>query len=567
VKVRLLLLVQDRPVVEAKGLPATEEFTIELDEVFLDGPVTRRLAVLDVDADTNALLPGARFLPPTADEDTGRYELGENGGNYEERHFNQVSVFATVLRTMDMFEEKEVLGRALRWAFDGPQLLIVPRAGAWANAFYERESHSLQFFHFPSARDGRTVYTSLSHDIISHECGHAILDGIAPDLYHAITPQSLALHEAIADLTALIMAFRNHTLSKAVLAQTRGSIRDSTAFTRIAEEFGTARDVTGRAFYLRSLLNEKTLDPNDTSLDEDTGQPNLVSRAEPHELSQVLSGALYTVMVKIHEQLKRDYARRRKKSQYSVSGLALFVGVQRFKRMLFRALDYVPPGEVSFADYGRAVIAADQGSHPDEQRERTWLCEEFVRRCIVPSKKALEVRTNYSHPAVKDLDVPTLVESDWAAYEFANANRELLRIPPDVPFKVHPRLDVSKLYYRGGRTETVRECLFKVSWDHIEPNPDTSWFPSKRRVTVGTTLALGWEDKRIRALLTSDFEKQRGERDRLLLRLDDEGLIRPAQHALANDKQPLRSIIEADSTNGAMRVRNAARMLHIAGSA
>ena len=50
-------------------------------------------------------------------------------------------------------------------------------------AFYERESHSLQFFHFPSKSPTNaltTVYTSLSHDIVSHECGHAILDGIAP---------------------------------------------------------------------------------------------------------------------------------------------------------------------------------------------------------------------------------------------------------------------------------------------------------------------------------------------------------------------------------------------------
>jgi len=43
--------------------------------------------------------------------------------------------------------EKDILGRPLNWAFDVPQLLIIPRAGEQANAFYHPDSHSLQFFY------------------------------------------------------------------------------------------------------------------------------------------------------------------------------------------------------------------------------------------------------------------------------------------------------------------------------------------------------------------------------------------------------------------------------------
>ena len=46
------------------------------------------------------------------------------------------------------------------------------------NAFYSRASKSIQFYYF--YKDGKRVNTCLSHDIIAHETGHAILDGLRP---------------------------------------------------------------------------------------------------------------------------------------------------------------------------------------------------------------------------------------------------------------------------------------------------------------------------------------------------------------------------------------------------
>ena len=550
-RVRIPIMVQDQTIALQKGMPPTEHFIVENERFFLDGPVTERLAVLDFDPATGVLLPGTAFRPGDGDE--GSYDVSP--GSVESPDFLRCNAFATVLKTMEMFEEDDTLGRRLHWGFDGPQLLVVPVAGEWANAFYERESRSLQFFFFrsPSEPD-RRIYTSLSHDIVSHETGHAILDGIAPDLYHAYTPQALALHEGVADLVALLMAFRNDTLRKTVLDQTGGSIAKITAFSSVAEEFGLC---TGKPGGLRQFVNEKTLDPNDTE--------NLVDVSEPHELCQVLTGALYTVMVKIHESLKKRFAKEDGTSDFSASGKALFVGAERFKRMIFRALDYLPPGEISFADYGRAIIASDQASHPTPGRERDWLRKEFVRRYLAKDLEALDVEEPFDDPAVQALDLASFVESDWAAYDFANRNRKLLRIPSDIPFRVRPRLDTSKTYYLGkGVKKPIRECIFKVSWDELEPNPGGSWFPQQRQITVGTTLAIDWETRQVRARLTSQWQEQREARDLMLQRLDEKGLLVPSRLATTPDGKPLRCAIEAETSGDLMRVRGTARTLHIA---
>lgn len=570
-EVRVPYMIQDPLTAKSKGMKPTEGFIIKQEPFFLDGPVTRRVAVLDFDLETGELHKGAKFISPPPGLKRGRYQIVDEQ-DFTARDFMQVSVFATVLKTMYMFEEDDALGRELRWAFDGPQLLVVPRAGEWANAYYERESRSLQLFYFPSTRyDSKTVYTALSQDIVAHETGHAILDGIAPDLYNAITPQALSVHEAIADLTALMMALRSRELSEQLLRQTGGRIDGATAFSWLAEEFGYERDVTGRASYLRSLWNEKNLNPADDSLDE-YNQPNQVSRTEPHLLSQVLTGALYRVLVRLHEEYKSEESTLTGRSEFSVSGKALFLAREHFKRLILRALDYLPPGEVSFGDYGRAILAADQASHPEDSLGRDELVAEFVRRHIVGSPDDLAIMTNFEHPAVYELDLDTLVKSDWAAYDFANRNRNFLHIPEGVHFRVRPRLKATKTYYLTEGLRPVPECIFKVSWDRgDERNPQGSRLPNHRQISVGTTLAIDWETRRIRAILPSHAAVDRGQestdqridRDAMIARLLAENKLRVGLEP-DDDKPGFSDAIRAEASGPLMRIRGSGRMLHSA---
>jgi hypothetical protein len=403
---------------------------------------------------------------------------------------------------------------------------------------------------------------------------------VAPDLYHTISPEALAIHEAVADLTALLCSFRCRELSKRVLQSTGGSIERSTAFSGLGEQFGRALQQNRN--YLRDLVNTKSLKPDAPPADR-------VDRSEPHQLSEVLSGALYRVMVRIHNELRTEYARSSKAPPQLVeeaeeayvqqqdvrqqraspappeaAAKALFVGSERFKRTLFRGLDYLPPGDVTFADFARAILAADQASHPDSNLQLGWIREEFVRRGIVRKEKELDVKTNFAHSGLATLDLEGLVKSDYLAYDFVGKNRRLLRIPNGVSYEVRPRLDVTKLdWHRDGRRK-VRECLLKVTWKDLEDNRAGAGLPAQRQYTSGTTLAIDWDKRRVRAVVTSNRGKQaREDTDALLRRLRTTGALLVGDEALGPHGRPLQGAIRGDIIEGSLRVRGAGRMLHI----
>jgi hypothetical protein len=620
---RIPLMIQD-PTTSKKyeGLPnlGLEGFNPKNEDFFLSGPVSRQIAVLDFDPDTGKLVEGAKWHKPPLQLKRGWYEDNEEDEKKRKRYdeyenlkledlttptFLQVNTFATVLKTIYMLRESEkekdkdkgdTLGHSITWANGSPQLLVIPRAGYMKNAFYHRDSNSLQFFMFsPDDNPNQTVYTCLFRDIVSHETGHAIVDAIAPDLYHAQQSQALAMHESIADLTALLMAISSWNLNMIILKKNNGKITDSTEFSTIADNWRTELAEGGRE--LRNLLNSKNLNPE---------SENCIKDEECHELCQVLSGSLYNVFLKIYEDFKGElepyYAKDPKYSKnlwFHVSRSALYdYAAERFKQMIFRALDYLPPGDVSFVDYGRAIIAADSVGYSGEKRTqniRDWLKDEFFERGIINDKDALDVNTFFKDDALDGFDVATFCKSDWVAYQFANTpkGRKLLCIPPDIPFEVlSPRLEVRKKpigrppLYDPNNIKEVHECIFKVAWDPIENNPIGWGIPEKRRFRVGTTLSLCWEDGTVLALLSSappdatntdkrysnqkqrsliadEFEKKSENRTNFVKFLINEGLLKFNQHSLGPDGSPLLSCVQGEDLNGIMRISGSGKMLHI----
>jgi hypothetical protein len=569
-RARIPLMIQDPTTTNIMGIKPKEDFFAEGEDFYYDGPITGRVAVLDFD-ETGNLLTGVPFVPKGSrlphfnyiqipKMSKGPRHISTFKKYFESaRDFNQASVFGAILRTMYLFEDEYGIGRRVTWAFDSPQLLVVPRAGQWANAFYERESHSLQFFYFASAKDPKhTIFTSLSRDIVAHETAHAILDGIAPNLYDSQTPQSLALHEAIADLTAVFAAAKSNNLVLALLGRTGGAIKKSTIFASIAKEFGKGRDPEGKAEYLRKLLNDRTI--------------KSVPIEEPHLLSEVLSGALFTVLVKLHEQYRNWFSRepqfkQAKNPMFTCSGKALAAATLRLRHTILPALDYLPPGDISFADYARAIMAVDQAAKLNKPEVSNWYKKEFINRGIVPNEKALEVETNFIYKPLQNVDFNSLVTDDKAARQFAEQNREFLHIPQKKSFKVLPRLKVQKTYRRvRGKGVKKGELIFKISWDHEENNPPGYSLPEKRAVPRGTTLVIDTDRRLVRFILTSDqSQEQCHNRNRMLIRLMEDDLLRLDHQGVGPDGKSLGSAVLGDTASGLLRIRGSARLLHISG--
>ncbi len=549
-KCRVPILIQDR----SRGgsfEELTQDYDIE-EPFFADGPVTRRLAVVDFDPVTGARTQPVRLIPPAGGRRLYRYDLPAGPEAITSEAFLAINAFGVVTRTMRMYEHEEVLGRPITWGFDGPQLLIVPRAGVKANAFYERPSRSLQFFQF--AADGRDIFLSLSRDVVAHETGHAILDGLARDLYNSLSPQGLAMHEGLADITAALIALSSGELRATELLRTHGQLLQATAFSNVAEEFGQAKDPAHQAAALRSLVNQASLDP--------AAGPDFVASRAPHVLCNVLTGALWKLFLAIYDE-RLALALAEGRTQERAEGFALGIASERFRGTVLRALDYLPPGELTFADVGRAILASDLAAYPDATTEPRVIADEFVRRKMATADElALDDASASAAFLEQDLDV--LRKSEWAAYDFAHRNRDLFGAPSDVPLFVRPRLDVTRLYHHREGPVRVRELLFKVSWDRVEPNPARLGLPSARQITVGTTIAVDWPSRRIRARIPSiavlGDERSRQDRDDQLRDWRVAGTLRMGDPTALDDGSSARIEVNADL----MRVRDSLRTIDLA---
>jgi hypothetical protein len=311
--------------------------------------------------------------------------------------FHQQMVYAVCSLTYAAF--RKALGRDLAWGFDRPagadgrvRLLVRPHAFREDNAYYDPQTGTLNFGYFCNDEDARGrnlpggyTFTCLSHDVVTHELTHALLDGLRAHFTVPTNPDVLAFHEAFADLVALFQRFSYPEVVRSAIRKARGQPGQSEVLTGIARQIAHA---TGsHADALRSAV------------DRDDRLPQYdAASAEPHARGELLIGAVFEAFLTVYRQKAARLLR------LATGGTGILPEgdlhpdlvdtladkasslADQFLTICIRAVDYCPPVDLEFGEFLRAVITADYDLVPDDPwgYREAWI-DAFWRRGIYPS--------------------------------------------------------------------------------------------------------------------------------------------------------------------------------------
>ncbi|MBR9980906.1 MAG: hypothetical protein KFF50_07765, partial [Desulfatitalea sp.] len=427
------------------------------------GPVGEYLAVEDRDA--------ANRIYEPVDLDDPRL-LARDGWAPSEGNpqFHQQMVYAVAMKTIEHFER--ALGRPVLWRPhpDKPdndrafvqRLTIRPHAFQDANAYYSPSQVALLFGYCDAGAEhpgeqmpGSRVYTCLSHDIIAHETTHAILDGMHRRFNEPTNLDVLALHEGFADIVALLQHFTIPEMLAQEIGRTRGDLASESMLGSLAVQFGWAtggrgalRDAIGRM--VDGVWQRHTPDPAD-----------LGKRLTPHGRGALLVAAVFDAFIAIYKTRIADLLRiytggtgvlpegaihpdlvTRLAGEASKSAGHVLT-------MCIRALDYLPPVDVTFFEYLRALITADYDLVRDDRYNyRVAFVEAFRCRGIYPLNLATP-----SPDTLRTLSVETL---RWQGIDTA-------KLPKSHYQEIIAGLKqyADACFYRG-----QRQALYKATWHH-----------------------------------------------------------------------------------------------------
>jgi len=252
--------------------------------------------------------------------------------------FDAVHTYAVVRQTLRMYQRALAVGGSaapLPWQWNSgtntEPLEVFPHGlPDVINAFYSRDAQALKFGHFIKSGTTTRVFTCRSFDIVAHETGHAILDGLKPNWIVSGGPQTGGLHESFGDISAIFVALSQLDQVEAVIAQTKANLHDKTFLADMAEEFGLA---LGRPNGLRNADNDLKLSETGT---------------EVHAISQVFTGAIYDILADLFNLERKTAVKDDAATLYEVSRYLL--------SLLIRAILAAPASNASFANVANQML-------------------------------------------------------------------------------------------------------------------------------------------------------------------------------------------------------------------
>ena len=258
------------------------------------------------------------------------------------------------------------------------------------------------------------VFSCLSHDIVAHETTHALLDGMHRRYIEDNNEDSLAFHEAFADLIALFEHFTFPEVLRHQIARTRGDLASQSLLGELAQQFGEA---TGRYGALRNAIGERDANGQWHPIKPDPNK--LKVETEPHARGAILVAAVFGAFLAANKVRVEDLIRLATAGTGVLPAGAIHPDLvnrlaeqtsataKSFLNMCIRALDYCPPVDMTFGDYLRALVTADFDMVPNDRfGYRVALIESFRRWGILPKglRTLSEEQLRWSFARMKDFE-------------------------------------------------------------------------------------------------------------------------------------------------------------------
>lgn len=407
----------------------------------------------------------------------------------DDPRFDSTHSFFIANRSLEVAES--YLGRELPWGFsddlERKQMLIHPHAGAnTANAFYHSEAGSINFFHFTDPSTSELHRTGTSADIVAHETGHAILDGLRHNYLSSLTIAAGGFHESFGDMVAILVALHDPAVVEALQQETQGNLAIPNVVSGVAENLGS---VAGKmdgidTDCLRQALNSHKYKDQHFLPYVDPRDPFSGLGQESHAYANLFTGAFYEILFGLQAVTGADTSKGFADSLAEARDMA--------GTLLFRGTEFAPVGEPTYREIALAFLKADQVDFGGALRP--LLESVFVGRKLLSEEDLANFDKHEA--ALPQLSLTRgAAESEEAAMTFLDQNRETLKLDKSLPFEFDR-------VHTNNRGETI--MLYKYHQDVDLDGPDYGVMEGSRaRMNGGLMMAFDADGK----LIASNHDK------------------------------------------------------------
>lgn len=338
--------------------------------------------------------------------------------------------FSAAQKTLETFES--AFGGKVDWAFRRPQMGVYPdhQDRPMLNAYYSRNDGSVNFFHDTDRVTGTLIQSGSSGEVVSHEVGHAILDGLRPGYLAAWNSDTGGFHESFADSMAILMGTQDEAVVAKVVDQNGGDLRQPSILSGVAEELGrginnaSGTNRTGGDYLRQAVNNFKWADPR--TLPERGGPDRLGHEA--HDFSRLWTGAFYEVLTQINqEKMDAGIPPQEAIKQTGQEGI----------RMLANLVREAPKGQFTYRQMAEAFVKSDEKHNAGQQASR--IREVFTNREILSPN--LYANAEDAVPASENF---RMVQTTLRGSGFGQFEGAVVKTPVDEAFPLGKDVETEK---------------------------------------------------------------------------------------------------------------------------